>query len=109
MEELFFTKIWEAVKLFFENIDWLFVLLFMLITWLLLEGITSITKLNKAITTICVLVIGVILASLYAYIYDRGGKLEFANLFYSVLMGMVLYKIGIDKLLEAIKNKLLKK
>ena len=109
MEELFFTKVWEAIKVFAESIDWFFLLLFIIITWQILEGIKYAMKkwkLSKAITTSFVFVLGVLLAIGYAYVYGIEGKSEIADLFYSILFGMILYKVGIDKIFSWMKNKL---
>lgn len=111
MEDLFLTKIWEAIKIFADSIDWFFVLIFMVITWLTLEGVSALFtkwKLNKAAITIFVLILGFLLASLYSVVYEINDKVGMAELFYSVIAGMVIYKIGVDKLFELIKNKLKK-
>ena len=112
MEELFYTKLWEAVQLFFDGIHWLFVLVFMIITWLVLEVTAKLLKqkkLDKWVITVAVFALGLILSSLYAYVYDLQNKVDIANLFYSVLMGMVIYKVGIDRLLALIKTRWNKK
>lgn len=108
MEELFYQKIGDAVVQFADSIEWLFVLVFMVFTWLFLEAVYYFfnkNKFNKALVTVVVLFIGVALAIGYAYIYEKGSKVDIANLFYSVLTGMVIYKMGVDKLFEALKNK----
>ena len=106
MEELFIKQVWEAIVLLFGSIDWFFVVVFMALTWLILEAVNlQETKWKKSIVTLFVAVLGVVLASLYAYVYDVAGKADIADLFYSVMMGMIVYKIGIDKLFELIKNK----
>ena len=112
MEELFYTKLWEAIKIFADAIDWFFVVIFMLITWLTIEGVRMLLKkwqLGKTAITVFVLVLGVILASLYAYVYAINDKEGVADLFYSVLAGMVIYKVGIDRLLDFVKSKWNKK
>jgi hypothetical protein len=106
MEELFISQVLEAIKLLFGSIDWFFVVVFMAITWIVTEIVNlQESKWKKSIITAGVAVFGIILASLYAYVYDVGGKSDIADLFYSVMMGMIIYKIGIYKIVELIKKK----
>jgi hypothetical protein len=106
IEELFITQVWEAIKELFGSIDWFFVVIFMLLTWLVVEFINPKEgQWKKSIVTLVVAIFGILMASLYAFVYNVSGKSDIADLFYSVMMGMIIYKIGIYKVAEYIKSK----
>lgn len=109
MEELFISKFWDAVKEFFDSINWLFMLIFMIITWLVNASLQLKKLEDRTLQSWFVLVIGVGLAILYAYLYDIWDKPGIAGLLYGILAGMVIWKLGISKFEEFIKNKIWKK
>jgi uncharacterized membrane protein len=110
MEELFIVKFWDAVKEFMDSINWLFMLLFMIITWLVNAG-ANIKKLkdDKTYQAWFVLALGVVLSILYGYLNDITTKEGITGLLFAIIAGMVVWKLGISKFEDWIKSKWTKK
>lgn len=111
METTFIEQIWAGVKLFFQNVNWLYVVVFIVIAWLLNEGTESVSgfkwlnwlqKISKAWRTFLG---GLILAIFFAYVYDLNAKVDFASLIYSLLVSMVIWKLGINAFFNWFKSK----
>ena len=118
MEELegfFLSNIWEAVKAFIASVNLMFMLIFMIITWLINAGAShptkakSLTWITKVHPALFPLILGFILAVGYAYLNDMRTKAEIAGLLYGVLLGMVIWKIGINKFEAWLNKKLFNK
>lgn len=110
MEATFFQLLIDGLISFFKSVDWKFVGLFVIFTWLINEGADSSVSFRwlnwlKVIPKGWrVFVTGILLALSYGYIYDIMGKVNYANLFYSILTGMVAWKLGVSYLFEKLKQ-----
>lgn len=111
MEELVVSKLWEGIVEWFSLIDWVFVIVFMFITWIF----TDFTKVPKTHSdkiwwvkfvknldtyvplTIRVFVLGIIVAWFYAVMNDYSTKQEINGLIYGVVAAMILYKVYLNK------------
>jgi len=115
MEDLFITQILEGFKAFLMSIDWLFMVVFMLVTWLFNAGAKHPTKakplnfVQKIHPALFPLLLGVIIAIGYAYLRGFKTKDEIASLLYAIIFGMVIWKLGFNKFETWVENKLLKK
>lgn len=111
MEQFFLTQLWEAVKLWFNSIDLVFMVIFMLVTWLINFGSQHPTQLQwlnwiqKIPQTLFVLILGFILAIVYAYLNDMRAKADISSLLYAILLGMVIYKLGFKQFEDWLKAK----
>ncbi len=111
METTFIAQLWAGITSFFASINWLFVVLFIVVMWLLNEGADSkgtFTWLNwlqsipKAWRTFLG---GILLATAFAFFYDLKSKVDYAGLLYSVLLGMIIWKLGINQAFEWFKQR----
>lgn len=115
MEDLFLGQFMEAVKAFFASVNLVFMLIFMIVTWLLNAGayhptkakaLTWITKVHPALFP---LILGFLLAVGYAYLNDMRTKTDITGLLYAIILGMVIWKIGINKIEAWLNKKLFNK
>lgn len=104
MEDLFAQNLWEGVKQFFAVCEWMFVALFMLWAWLLNKASESEGKyvwLNwyaKIPKGIRVLSLGIVLAVVYAILFNKVNKDGISSLFFSITVAMVSWNVGINTL-----------
>jgi len=112
METTFIAQLWSGITAFFTSINWLFVVVFIVVIWLLNEGTdsqNSFTWLNwlqqipKGWRTFLG---GILLAIIFAFFYDLKAKADFASLIYSVLLGMIVWKLGLNTVFEWFKQKI---
>ena len=104
VEAFSINSISEAVKLFVSYINWVFVLVFMLATWLINDP-TDATNAAKWLTwlsfisrSVRSLIVGLLLIILFVWVFKYTGRLEIFKMFLSLLLGMVIYKFGINKI-----------
>ena len=111
MEQSLIQQLWGGVQLLFANVNWMFVPIFIVIMWLFNEGTNSQTRfkwlnwlqnINKSFR---VLIGGLILGVPYCWIYGLNTKEEIVGVLYAILIGMVIWKMGIDTVFEWIKKK----
>lgn len=111
MEQFFIAQLWEGVKTFFANMDMVFVVVFILVTALINFGAKHPNKVKwlnwtQTYPVLFVFSWGVLMAIVYAFLNDLGTKVEITKLLYSVIFGMVLWKlVGINKLEKWIQTK----
>lgn len=112
METTFISQILSGITQFFQSVNWLFVIVFIVVSWLLNEGTESessfrwlnwLKKIPKAWRTFMG---GLILAVLFAFLYDIRSKIDFASLIYSLLVSMVIWKLGINTFFTWFKSKI---
>jgi len=84
---------------------------FMLVTWLINFGSQHPTQaqwlnwITKIPQTLFVLIFGFLLAILYAYLNDLRAKTDISGLLYAIILGMVIYKLGLNKFEAWVKKK----
>ena len=102
---------WKAIKAFIYFIYWLFVVVFILLAWLINDTAAAKNKLtwfswfDKIPKTLRSLGIGLLLAALFYWGFGYSGRTEVMSLIFSVIVTMVIYKIGIDKVLKWISKR----
>jgi len=111
MENFFITQLWGGVELFFNSIDGLFLILFILTTSIINFGSKNPTKykwLNwwNQYPSFFVFIFGLLLAGVYGYLNGFSTKVDMTRLFYSIIFAMVLWKlVGINRIEKWIQTK----
>lgn len=108
-KQSFVDDLMSGLQQFFDFVNWLFVVTFIFIAFLVNVSIEKsknnpIAKwLKKYIGTAWVsFIIGLILAGLFYWGFNYTERLEGIGLFFSILLSMVIYQIGIKKVLQYI-------
>ena len=114
MEQTLIQLITEAAIGFLHSVNWIFVVVFTLLTWLLNEGTdhpTSFKWLNwlqSVSKPVRALVFGLLLAIPFAWLYECKTKEDFTGLIYAIFIGMAVWKLGIDWLIGWVKKNIFK-
>lgn len=114
MEQTLIQLITDAGTTFLHSVNWLFVAVFTLLTWLLNEGAdhpTSFKWLNwlqNISKPVRALIFGLLLAIPFAWLYDCKTKEDISGLIYAIFIGMAVWKMGIDKVVNWVKEYILK-
>lgn len=101
-----------AGKDFLQYIDWLFMIVFIIITWLTSKSASAtnmaswLNWLAKVPNLLIALGIGLILTVIFYYLFDYSGKEGIRTMLMSLLFSLVVYKIGIDKFLKWLFGKI---
>jgi hypothetical protein len=104
VEAFSIASITDAVKIFVGYINWVYVLVFMLATWLINDTVDASNVLtwldwfNDVPRSIRSLIVGILLILLFMWAFKFTGRLEIFKMFLSLLLGMVIYKFGINKI-----------
>jgi hypothetical protein len=112
VKEATWTQVWDAVLLVIDNIQWLFLVLFISIIGIMEMYIRATNKapwlswLNKVPIGLWVFILGVIFGGFYWWVFGLHTKQEFFWLLITLCFTMGVYKIGIDKLFKLIGQKL---
>jgi len=102
---------WKAIKSFIYFINWLFVVVFILLAWLINDTAEAKNKatwfswFDKIPKTLRSLAIGLLLAALFYWGFGYSSRTEVMSLIFSVIVTMVIYKIGVDKVLRWISKR----
>ena len=111
MEQTLIQQLWGGIQVLLASINWVFVPVFIVIMWLLNEGADSTTNfkwlnwLQKIPKGWRVFIGGILLAIPFAWVYNLTSKTEIASLLYSVLVGMIAWKLGIENIFQWFKDK----
>lgn len=114
MNELILENLKAAFTEMFAFVDWKYMVVFILLTWLFnsytfsTKKATKLKQLQKVPAQVWALIIGLILAMFWIWAFSYQQKDEIVSLVFSLLGAMVLYKFGIDKLLNFINSKTIK-
>ena len=112
METTFIAQLWAGIETFFASINWLFLVVFVTITWLLNEGTDSCASfkwlnwLQGIPRKWRTIISGLLMALIFAYLYDLRTKVEIAGLIYSIILGMIIWKLGLDSFFEWFKQRI---
>ncbi len=107
-----YEEAWNSVLQVIYNIDWLFLVIFIIIIGTLEMYIRATNKatwlnwLNKIPIAFWVLIIAIILSVFYCWVFDQTSKEQIFWMVITVFISMFVYKFGIDKLLKYIGQKL---
>lgn len=101
-----------AIMTIIGYIDWVLMITFLAICWLTLplsEG-TNIAKWfdwwAKIPKLLQSLIIGIVVTCIFWFLFDYSGKAGLITAFFTLLLDLVLYRIGIDKAIKWIFSKL---
>jgi len=104
IESFSIASITEAAKLFVSYINWVYVLVFMLATWLINDTADAsnvgnwlawFSKISRSARS---LIVGVLLILLFAWAFNLTGRMEVFKMILSLILAMVIYKFGINKI-----------
>lgn len=111
-DTLLINNLFDAVKQIFSYVNWVFLIIFIVVTWLIndvtdaencAQWLTWFSKIPKVIR---VLIFGVLQIMFFAWAFEATARIELFKLMLSLLFSMVVYKIGINKFLKAISTRL---
>jgi hypothetical protein len=109
VESFSLLAISDSIKLLVSSVNWLFVIVFMLVTWLLNDTseatntltVTWFTKIPKAVRA---LILGFVCILVFAWVNQTASREEVFKLLLRLLIAMVIFKFGIDKILRFISK-----
>ena len=111
-DALLINNLFDAVKQILSYVNWVFLLIFIVVTWLINDVTDAenaalwLTWFSKIPKVIRVLVFGILQILFFAWAFKATDRLELFKLVLSLLFSMVAYKIGINKILKAISTRL---
>jgi len=114
MEELVWQNLQEGFKTLLGYIEWVYMVVFILVTWLFNSYTFSKSKaghlnvLQRIPPHVWAVIIGMLLAIFWVWGFDCNSKDCIVGLFFTLIFAMVIYKFGIGKLLEYAAKKRLK-
>lgn len=114
VSESVINHIKDGTLSFIDLINWLFIIVYVVITWLFndLSAANNTAKwlnwFNKIPKMLRSFLMGLFIAILFYWVFGYNERLDVFALFCSILMGMVIYKIGIDKIFSYISKYWLK-
>lgn len=111
VESFSLSIIIDSLKHLVSSVNWLFVIVFMLVTWLVNDtseatNTSSWNWFNKIPKALRALSIGIIGIVFFAWVYQIHSREEIFKLILSLLMAMVIFKFGIDKILRYLSKRL---
>ena len=105
---------WNAIKAFIAFVNWLFVIVFILLAWLINDtaenknGANWFNWFNRIPKILRSLGIGLLLAAVFYWGFNYHHRQEVMGLMFSIVVTMVIYKIGVDKVLRWVSKTFLK-
>uniref|UniRef100_A0A6M3ITK4 Uncharacterized protein n=1 Tax=viral metagenome TaxID=1070528 RepID=A0A6M3ITK4_9ZZZZ len=114
MKEILDAEMLQGFKEFVGNIQWVFLFLFIFLTWALnlyrKRSKPATTKFGKFWVGIPtgwkVLAFGLIIAILYMWLAGMTSKESFLPMLITITFGMVAWKLGLSKIAEKLEKKL---
>ena len=106
IQGLTIQKIWEGVVTFWNYLNWVFIVAFIIVSGIFNMYVSAENKapkldwFRKVPMAIWVLCIGVIMACIFIFSYEIVGKADITGLLWSIIFSMGIYKLGIDKLIK---------
>lgn len=110
MEQEYLLRFKEGMLVFLDYANWAFIAFFMV--WTIILNMTvgksvskSANKVSMVLKTVpkayWVILQGVVLAGIWAYFFRMTSREDFAGLFFSITISMVIYKMGLHKFIES--------
>ncbi len=111
VESFSLSIIIDSLKQLIVSVNWLFVIVFMLVTWLVNDTSEAINTnspnwFNKIPKVIRALFIGILGIILFAWSNQVQSRSEIFKLILSLLMAMVIFKFGINKILRYLSTRI---
>ena len=111
IEKTVVEQIRIAAKQIIGYIDWVLMLTFLAVSWLTLPASEATNhfawfywwaKIPKLLQS---LIIGIITCCIFWFLFDYSGKAGMISAFFTLILDMILYKMGIDKAIKWIFTK----
>jgi len=111
MEQEYLSQLTDGIKMFMDMANWAFIAFFMI--WTIILNMTvkkslaqkqehkAVKALNKVPKAYWVLLQGFVLSGVWAYFFRLKTREEFAGLFFSITISMVIWKMGLQKIISA--------
>jgi hypothetical protein len=102
----------DSVKHLISSVNWFFILVFMLVTWILNDTSEAVNtgswfnwfaKIPKGLRALSIGLFGIVL---FAWTFKITGRTEIFNLVLSLIMAMAVYKLGVDKIFRFISTRI---
>lgn len=111
VESFSLSIIIDSLKQLIVSVNWLFVIVFMLVTWLVNDTSEAINTnspnwFNKIPKVIRALFIGILGIIIFAWTNQVQSRSEIFKLILSLLMAMVIFKFGINKILRYLSTRI---
>ena len=112
IKESFIDHIISGSTSFINMINWLFVVVFIIICWLINDISASEEKFKwlnwyaKIPKILRSLISGILLMTVFYWAFQYKTRIEVVEMLFSILFSMVIYKIGIDKVLNWVSQRL---
>lgn len=109
MKELLDGEILLGFKEFLGNIEWVFLFLFVFLTWVLnifrSPKKTAVKWYQKIPSAIKIFAFGLILSFVYMWLLSKTTKADFFEMINTITFGMVAWKFGFNKLAKKLEDK----
>jgi hypothetical protein len=114
MEDLLASNLFKGVVDLFNMVNWLFVVVYMLSMWLINEYTDS-NKKGKKLNRVRlvpkfarVVIWGALLAGFFFWAFRYDTREDVVELFFSILVSMLIYRLGIRKIFDWLSPRVLK-
>jgi len=107
-------SIYQSVQTFLKYLNFTFIITFILAAWIINDSIdaenfaNNAAFLNKIPRVIRSFFIGLGIAAIFIWGFQYSKRIEVMSLFFSILVSMVIYQIGIKNFLRFISERILK-
>lgn len=111
IQQSFFESLQIGFQLFLGMINWLYVVVFIIVSWLVNDATEAENKFewlawySKVPKVLRSLFSGLILMAVFYWAFSYSTRIEVVNMLFSLLLSMVLYKFGIDRILRFISER----
>lgn len=111
LEQSFWQQLWNGFNSFISVINWLYVVCFILICWLVNDFSDSTNKakwlgwLSNVPKILRACVIGILLIAIFFYLFDYHGRGDVKAMFFSLIASLTIFKFGIEKFLSIVSKK----
>lgn len=112
IKQSLFDNLQVGLQSFLGMINWLYVIVFIIISWLINDATDAENKFmwlswyGKIPKVLRSLVFGILLIGIFYWAFNYTTRIEVINMLFSLLASMILYKFGIDKILRFISERL---
>lgn len=114
IEQNISNNIKDALIEFGQFLNYIFIITFILIAWVINDSIdaenfgSNTTFLNRIPRVLRSLIIGVLIAFVFIWGFEYNKRIEIMSLFFSLIVSMVIYQVGIKKALRFISERILR-
>lgn len=112
MEDIIMKEFWEGVKYYLSFVNWLFVVCFMFWGFVVNTATDKAAKksekpsfLQKIPTRFRMILLGVMIAVAFVWLFDIKEKNDYAKLFFSIPLAMFIWSIFFKNIVNKFMNK----